>query len=406
MKSSNLFKLVALLPFASTAVVAVQAASPLLKFGDGAVGYVVADAGTSYTDNLFGTHNKKSAVSFYVTPGIQLVMGGDSANTFTLTAKERLTAYANHSDLNSAQADIRAKYKYDAGSRLRVDAEGGFRQTTQNTNTISQDGDLIRRNIYDVGVGVSYDLTSKSLLEVGGNFSSTSYRNFRTQYNDQDVYSVPVSWLYQITDKTKLGFTYSYTYTDLDAVDGGAANSYGVIDPGYQQVHYLGATARGELSSKINYRLTAGVGYNEFNDRVISVLGVPVDDNPDGTTFNFELSADYQISEKVKATLMGGRKFEVGGQAQDITNTYVRLNANYLIATQWEANAYAGFSYQEFDDSRSDGTDKISTLGASVSYLPSDYWRVTLGYGLQYNDSDRIASYSINTVSLTATLKY
>lgn len=406
MKSLPSLKKFAFLPMLVGASAALHAGSPLLDLGESACAYFICDAAVTYNDNIFATHNKTDDVIFSISPGVQVNIGRESNNQLVITAREELKAYIDHDNLNNQLANVNAVWTYDAGSALSSKVWGNFQQVDQNTNTIGVDGSLIERNLYGAGVHLSYKITAKSILEAGFNFNAVHFTDFRELYNDQSTYSVPVSWLYQVTDKLFAGLTYQYSYTDIEGTNGNL-NPF----PGNQQVHFAGLTARGDLTEKITIEGNAGVGYSIFNDRRIftgnDLAGNPTfaDDDRNDTTFNFSLKANYQVTEKFVASLQAGRSFNVGGQAQAYTNTFFNLHGNYAISPHWEANGYVGYALQSFDG-RNGGDDNIFSAGVGISYLPNQYWRITLGYNFMNDDSDRIQNYNINTVSLTAALKY
>ncbi|MDR2429983.1 MAG: hypothetical protein LBD14_03650 [Puniceicoccales bacterium] len=351
---------------------------------------------------------------FFISPGLQIDIGREKTNRLTITARERLLAYVDHDNLNTQLASVNATYVYDAQSRLSAKITGSFEQASQNDNTSSgnfTDDFIIERNYYRAGVLLDYKLTDKSLFEAGFNYDGEFFVTERARFNDRQTYSVPVSWLYSAWEKLFIGMTYTYSHTDIRKA-GWQKNWVPTLtnpnpdaDPGSQDVHFIGLSVRGPLSEKISLSANAGVGYQDFRKRSDWLGG-----SESGTTFNFSVAAEYSPTERLSTKLEAGRRFDVGSEAQGITNTFFHLNANYYINQRWQVGGDIGFSYQSFDNAAWYGvsrTDEIFTAGLDLTFLPTKYWRFNVGYSYVNNHSNYDwAHYSINRVRFSASLKY
>lgn len=386
----------AVIPFAAT----VQAASPLLKLSDDGSAnlFFVADASATYNDNIFYRKDKTADSIYTLAPGINLVVGNDSSSKFDLVFKEALTAYWDNSKLNNQRANLDAKYTYDAQSAFSATIAAGYHQLVQATNQTNVAGDIVKNETYNASIDTSYRVTEKSRITAGGNYNGTRYTSYTDLFNDQDSFSVPVSWLYAITDKLDLGFTYQYTNTEVYRSD---LQTGAGFRTGNQQIHFAGLRATGAVSEKLKLEANAGVGYAELKSIFV---GVP---NEDNTSFNFNLNATYAITEKLTGTLSGGRNFSVGAQGQQITTTSGNLGLNYAISEKWSAGGSAGYMNQEFAGAGA-GDDRIFTAGLNVNFTPDKYWKLTLGYNYFNDDTTRPGAddFDNNLVSFSASLRY
>lgn len=385
MISKNILVAALALPLTGTAF----AGSPLLPLNDdgSAAVFFVADATAAFNDNIFYQKDKTDDVIFTVAPGFELVAGGEGNTKFNLVFKEALSAYVDNNQLNSQLANLDATLAYDAGGATKVAVTGGFHQTAQPNNQIAIAGDIVTTDTFYAGADAQYKATDKSKITFGGRYSGVRYTAYEQLFNDTDSFSVPASWLYAVTDKLDAGLSYRYTYTDI------SANSLG-FNGGDQQVHFVGLTANGDVTPKLNVAASAGVGYSELtrddgNDR-------------DDTTFNFSLTGTYAATEKTTLSLTGAREFSVGAQGQQVTTTRGIFGVNYAIDEQWSANANAGYTVQDF----APGEDRILTAGCGVAYTPNKFWKFGANYSYMNDDSNRVADFDNHIVSITASLKY
>lgn len=413
MKSKTFLKTLALLPMLGGSIPVAQAASPLLDLGENACAYFICEANITYDDNIFvrSRPQKTDDVIFFISPGLQIDIGRETTNRLTITARERLIAYVDHDNLNTQLASVDAAYIYDAQSRLSAKITAGFEQSAQNDNTASgnfTDEFIIERNLYRAGILLDYKLTDKSLFEAGFNYNGEFFATERERFNDRQTYSVPVSWLYSAWEKLFVGATYTYSHTEISKAGwqkNPTPSQPRDVDPGSQDVHFVGLTARGPLSEKISLSANAGVGYQDFRKRSDWLGG-----SESGTTFNFSVAAEYHPTEKLSTNLTAGRRFDVGAEAQGITNTFFNLNANYYINQRWQVGGDIGFSSQSFDNAAWYGVtrkDDIFSAGLDLTFLPTRYWRFNLGYSYINNHSNYTwAHYSVNRVRFSASLKY
>lgn len=392
--TQRILALLATLPLAASIA---QAGSPLIKLNDDGSANIMftGTASATYNDNIFYQNNKDSDLIYSIAPGLELNVGGDGNSKFTLTASETFNTYSDFSDLNNNVANINALYVYDAGSRFKGRVGAGFTQQVQPTILTAVQGDIVETtNLTGQAIG-EYKLTEKSSIETGVRYNGIRYTSYENIYNDQDSVSVPVTWLYSVTDKLFAGFTYQYTFTDLAKADAPAA-----LEPGKQTVNFVGLTLRGQATEKLSVETNAGIGFLSITDRALGLGG-----DSDQTTFNFSLSANYAISEKLSAVVTGTRSFSAGAVAQGVTTTEGRVGLNYAISEAWVASAYTGLANQKYDTG---GKDDIFTAGASASYIINKYWRTTLSYSYMNDNTGRpgVQDFDNNIIALSASVRY
>ena len=122
--------------------------------------------------------------------------------------------------------------------------------------------------------------------EIGGNWEYTEYLGHWAQsYSDVDVYSIPVSVYYRITEKISAGLTYQYRYSEFS---GGLA-SYNADYGTSRNDHFGGLTVRGELLPKLTATVYAGVTYRDPGGSVYV-------QNEDDTTFAFNATLGYALT--------------------------------------------------------------------------------------------------------------
>ena len=385
------------LPLAGSVALASSPLIPLNSDGSAAI-FFVADASAAYNDNIFFQKNKTDDFIFTVSPGLELVAGGDGNSKFDLIFKEDLVAYADKSNLNNQRANLDATYTYDAQAAFKASLAAGFHQTAQATNQTNVDGTIVRTNtFYGKGNG-EYKLTEKTTLSVGAGYNGTRYQNLQSVFNDQDSYNIPVSYYYGVTDKLDVGLTYQYTYTTILRNDSQTGAGF---QDGNQQVHFVGLTSRGSVTEKLKLEANAGVGVSELESVVV---GLPKEDN---TTFNFSLKSTYLVTEKLTASLEGGRNFSVGALGQQITTTSGTFGLSYVISEAWSANGNVGYQNQAFAGPGG-GTDKILTAGLGVGYQLNKYVKFGVNYSYFNDNTDRPGAqdFDNNTISFTASVKY
>ena len=208
-------------------------AAPLVTIGDQLdlffKGSVIGkwDSNITYTNDNNRKLNDYSAI-FRL--GAEADYGRNSKFKANVKFYEDLTRYAEQKQFNSNLAHVAANASYTEAN-YSVKGYFSFDQRFQNsatTTTANQQGELVRFNSWAAGGEGTYDFSEKLFGEVGMNWNRTEYLGkWTASYSDNDVYSVPVSLLYKVTQKISVGLTYQYRYTEFS----GGVSNYSGFDP-------------------------------------------------------------------------------------------------------------------------------------------------------------------------------
>ena len=393
-----------------------SADSPLVQFGDNSLLYITAEGGFAYSDNIFASKNRVADTVATGTIGLHVETGRDSINQFNLVFKETFQNYIEHDDMNSQIADVFFSYVFAPKQRLRVAVNGSFKQSAQNDNIVYTVGDIVHRYELGAGLDLNYQLSTKISLSTGFSYYQEHFENYRHIFNDRESYTVPLSVSYAVTEKIFTGLSYSYTYSDIhENSNQNPTGAYWFQDPGTMDQHYLGLNVKGDISTKLNLRADFGFSFLQTHDRSYSLdergngtWGNAANDNYTRSNFNFSLGASYQASSRALLTLIAGRRFQVGGQAQDLTNTFVRFSSRVALFSRWYWVSTASYAYQDFNKPV-DRVDHVYSVGTGISYIPNKYWQLSLGYrflGVDSKGVHRFEGYGSNIVEFSAKFKY
>ena len=410
-------------------IAAAGSADAGIKFGDSTSLDLSIDEMVTWVDNLyFMSSNRVSDLSSSLTPGITLTH--DAINRFTIGFWETFVNYLDHTELDSQLAGANFSYIFeprkvvgaDEGtqgtSRLRLSAHGSFTQIAQNDNTLIIEGEsisnVIRQDLYSVGVNGSYGLTPRISVDTGFNWNYHHFAAFwsRDRYNDTQSFSVPLSVFYKMPgDRYEVGLTYSWSYTDIEQNRSQRRMGY---TPGNMTTHNAGLTVRGAVpgTAKLMAHGSFTYGYRSFDDRIYQYSNNRTKTDYSDATFNYNVGLDYQVRDNIRASLNSGRNFDIGGRAQAITSTYIRLNVQTIIKSTLMTNVYFDYRRQDFDTAGiRDRVDNLYTVGTGLSY--STYitnlrtWAsFSLGYRFLADDSNRIHDFYVNAVSFMISLRY
>ena len=314
---------------------------------------------------------------------------------------EDMTRYLEQKKFNSNLSSVFANASY-SDKALTVSANFSFQQLFQNkSDTINANnvGELVRYNDYRANIKVAYDFTDKIDGEIGGNWEYTEYLGHWAQsYSDVDVYSIPVSVYYRITEKISAGLTYQYRYSEFS---GGLA-SYNANYGTSRNDHFGGLTVRGELLPKLTATVYAGVTYRDPGGSVYV-------QSEDDTTFAFNATLGYALTEKIGLFAKGARDFGNAANRQSSINTSGEFGINYRPFEQILTTAsfvYLNTQYQ-MNLGGVDRDDDTYIARAGISYLPNKFITVSANYRYFANSSNvAYATYNQHLVDITFAVKY
>ncbi len=365
----------------------------LYDFDETAYLSVFCTASVKFDDNIYlnrTSEEKAGDLIWSITPGIELFKGGTESN-FKFSVSEQFSVYTVRPHNNSQSTHVSAAYNF-TGSKLNATVAAGFDQISSTSNREkAHDGKLVRsHNIYARAIG-EYSITEKVSVMSGFKWVSKTYDNYRDSYNDRETYSIPVSLYHSVvTEKVKAGISYEYRYVDLRSC---AASTY----PGYQQVHFIGVTAKGDFTDALTLNGRIGYTSSEYFRRGSG--------NYSNETLGLGLSATYKISEKTNVVVSASRDFEISGDGSGIVSTGAMIRLNHTLNEHW--SGHTSISYRRDDYERSSRADDTYTYSLGVSYKVNSHWAVSATYRFQWNDSNRSSSeYTDNSVTLALHFRY
>ena len=380
------------------AAVPAFAGAPLYQFDDGTSISALCTARAEFNDNIYlRSSDKDSDVILHLIPGLELSKGSkDSQSSIKFTVTEDLSMYMDDDENNYQATHVNAAYSY-VGARLSGTIAAGF---DMNQNTTSRDikvGDMIEYYTYYAKAIGSYKIGEKVSVSSGFSWNGTAYQNHRDSYNDRETYAVPVNVYHSVlTEKLRAGLSYEYRYTDLAA--NGNERSDGK-NPGYQQVHFFGVSAVGEVTEKLTVDGRVGYTTSDYSRRTTG-------NNDDReNTLGLNAAFNWAATEKTSARLALSRDFEISGNGDDITSTGVGLTVNHRMDTHWSFNA--GLDYRNDDYNNRDRKDDVYTARVGANYNVNEYLNIAASYSFQWDDSnDSDSEYTKNLVSLSLNFRY
>lgn len=396
-KLGGIFTIAAL----TTAALPAFADSPLYQFSDGTALFALCSASAQFNDNIYLTRDKDSDVILTVTPGLEIIKGGEkSESSVKFTVKEDLVMYMKDDGNNYQATHAHFVYTY-AGSKLNASVAAGFdaneTSTSRDSSYVRGEGELVRYYSYYARANGSYKLTEKVSVASGFSWTGTTYDNHKEYYNDRQTYAIPLNLYHSvITEKFNAGLSYEYRYTDLAANK--QQKSYG-DKPGIQQVHFFGVSAVGELTEKLSLDGRIGYTTSDYSRRTVG--------NEDReSTLGFNAAANYKFpNDRTTARLALNRDFEIAGNGDDITSTGVSLSLRHRVDSQWSLNS--GISYRRDDYNDRDRCDDVYTASVGANYQINDWVGVNGSYRFQWDDSDVDSMrYTNNIVTLSLNFRY
>ena len=373
-------------------------AAPLVTIGDQLDLFFKGAVIGKWDSNITYTSDKNKQLNDYSSVfrlGAEADYGRNSKFKANVKFYEDLTRYADQKQFNSNLAHVAANASYTEAN-YSIKGVFSFDQRFQNSATTTeanQTGSLVRFNSWLAGAEGTYDFSEKLFGELGVNWNRTEYLgNWSDLYADNDVYSVPVSLLYKVTQKVSVGLTYQYRYTEFS----GGQSSYADLYGSEREDHFAGVTVRGDILPKLNVSAYAGIAYRDIKDAQSS----------DDTTFALRATLSYELTEKIGLFATGKRDFGNGASRQSSVDTGCEFGANYMLnqfVMFTTSFAYTFTDYMSGYDREDD--EFCGRIG--VSYKPNKF--LTLGANYRYLDNSssvKTASYMQHLVDISVSVKY
>ena len=373
-------------------------AAPLVTIGDQLDLFFKGAVIGKWDSNITYTSDKNKQLNDYSSVfrlGAEADYGRNSKFKANVKFYEDLTRYADQKQFNSNLAHVAANASYTEAN-YSIKGVFSFDQRFQNSATTTeanQTGSLVRFNSWLAGAEGTYDFSEKLFGELGVNWNRTEYLgNWSDLYADNDVYSVPVSLLYKVTQKVSVGLTYQYRYTEFTGGQSSYADRYG----SEREDHFAGVTVRGDILPKLNASAYAGIAYRDIKDAQSS----------DDTTFALRATLSYELTEKIGLFATGKRDFGNGASRQSSVDTGCEFGANYMMNQFVMFTTSFAYTYTDYI-SGYDREDDEFCGRIGVSYKPNKF--LTLGANYRYLDNSssvKTASYMQHLVDISVSVKY
>ncbi len=379
------------------AAVSAQAA-PLVTVGDQLdlffKGAVIGkwDSNITYTQNY--NDQKKDDYLTVIRLGAEADYGRSSKFKANVKFYEDLTRYATHTQFNSNLSHVKATARYnDVNFRVNVHFSLDEKFNNSSTTVSLAGGDLVRFNEWSAGIDGSYDFTEKLFGEAGFDWRKTEYlHKWARTFSSYDMYTVPLSIFYRLTEKVSLGLTYQYRNTEF--YGGRYYATQNELLGSARDDHFGGLTLRGALLPKLSVSAFAGATYRVADGSV-----------KDETTFALNATVTYELTEKIGLFVAGRRDFGNGASRQSSIDTSGEIGINYLMNKF--VSLTTSFSYVNSDYTTSTREDDEYIARAGITYRPNKY--LTFGANYRYLDNSSnspTACYLQHLVDISVAVKY
>lgn len=362
--------LVRLLLLSGALTVGAQAA-PFLAVSDDAELFLTGTLGVRQDSNIFLTGNATSDTIFDISPGVQYVFGNKSPTKGAFRIADNITAYASHSGLNSNLLTTSLNSNYDDG-KTKASFNASYVELNQNTvdlNLANQVVDaLIRRNIFDAGVGAEVRATQKSTIGIGFQYDNIDYR--RTGFSSSQKIDVPVNYYYEVTPKLDASFGYHYTSTWQDLYVNSAD-------------HFVNVGLRGEITPKLSGEVHVGVTKRRYFGKLASTVS---------NTSLLGVDSNFVYAATPKASLQFGvqNAFQADARGNPEKNFAVNLGGNFNVSEQLSVTSSIGYRAIHYFETTRQGqrTDHYWEGQLGVTYRFNAAIGVTAAVAYRKNTSD------------------
>jgi hypothetical protein len=246
--------------------------------------------------------------------------------------------------------------------------------------------------------GITYWFTKKWGTDAGGAYTNAAFDQDDTFIGDPssdfDRWTGYFRLLRRFSRSLNGYVRYDHTYVDFKDED---ENDYNVFNPSIG-VDYL-------IEEDIQF--TADIGYSrrEFRDNTVQNIQEELD-RGEGITFTADLT---------KTLRRGSYRVYVGAGYDQTVNTNENLgftryyligySGNYQLLRRLRGDSFALYRRNEYEDEIPEREDDVYRFGVGLSYEPTLWLSIRLGYGLNKIDSNQnLEDYTENRGTLTITL--
>ncbi|WP_221029417.1 outer membrane beta-barrel protein [Actomonas aquatica] len=364
-------------------------AAPFMAIGSSAELFVTAKAGIEFNDNVTlgndyvapgavgGPSNPvRDDTVFLFAPGLSYEFGKNALVSGKLAYTENITRYSDNSDLDSELSDVTFTIQHK-DEKSSTKGKASYRQLNQNTVDL-RSPTLSRRDVFNAGVEHEMEMTAKSSILFGVDYTDTDYE--QASFTDRTRTEIPLRYYYELTPKVDMSFGAQFRQTDTDTVTADAED------------WFYSVGARGEFTPKLTGFLRLGV-----TDRNLKAGG-------DRTAFGLKSDFSYAYSEKTSLTFGLGNDFGTSGVGLSQENFDAFVGFNSKISPDFTLGSR--LTYRKIDYfTRADDTYWQGTL--SGDYIFNEYFQVRGEFNYKNNESGVVGGDFDNTVfSLSARLRY
>lgn len=370
-------KNLARLALLTTLLVASTKAAPFMAVGDNAELFVTASAAVQLDSNIYlDAKNEKNDTIFNFTPGVDLVFGKSSATSGNVYFRDEIRRYNDNDAQNANLASVGLNSKYSNGV-TKADFNASYAETAQNSNDVKLSGDIVRRNMTNLGGKFEFGISEKTVIGIGAAFEKTAYK--QASFVDSNIWSMPVDVYYQASPKLDWSVGYRYRSSDLAGAARDSAD------------HFLSIGARGEFTPKLSGQVRVG-----YTNRTFDV-------GSDESLFGVDGNLTYLYSDKTSYRFTFGNDFGSSGTGESTKNLSFGLNADSKFTEQWQMSVGVNYKTTEYPKR----TDDYLTGLVSVTYVYNNYVNFNASLTLNNNSSDLAgAEFSQNIFSLGANVRY
>ncbi len=297
-----------------------------------------------YTDNLFNNpENTRNNFLTTLSPGIWMSVprtmdlpsmvnpnnttaGGlhmampykhsfDRINAYVLGSMDFLY-YSENSNLNNHDARLEGLFQLNLRGGLSFRAVDRYTRghDIYDVGELSWTMDEFQRYDSNLFIGdIDWDFSEKFRTKLEYSNYYLDYKDVHDAFMDRDDNSISLYGYYKYSPKTSLYLQYQYIDLNYDSAN---------IQDNKQNYFYGGFNW--ESTAKTSLRFKAGYQLREYKNSIVDKIANELDDY-DNSSFAFELSWAYQITQKTGITLSSNYKMEE-------TDSSIELNKQILAA--------------------------------------------------------------------------
>ncbi len=348
-----------------------------MAVGDGAELFVTAGVNVQFDDNIYlDTLNEQDDTIISFTPGVDLVFGKGTATTGNAYYREEIRRYSDNSAQDAELSNVGFRSSTNTGGS-KFDFNGSYAQIAQNDNDIRLTGDIVHRNVTNLGASAEFEATGKTSVAFGTSYVSTEYDV--ANYTDSDVFALPVDVYYEATEKLDWSVGYRYRSTSQD----GLARDF--------TDHFVNIGARGEFSPKLTGQVR--VGYNARK----------IDGGGDDSDLGFDSNLSFAATEKTSIQIFLSNDYGNSGTGDGTKTLRWGASANSRLTEQFFLTASLSVNSTEYPTRDDDFVDGL----IAVSYSYNQFVNFSASVAMRDNRSTLAAAEFDNTVfSFGANVRY